>query len=73
MTIPDLADRIEALRQPHLNLDEDCWYSCPLAESSWHNGSASCNDQAVAKGDCTCGAARQNQLLDTLLEDIRHD
>jgi hypothetical protein len=71
MTLDELIDAVEALRQSHLNLEEDCWYSCPKARSDWQDGSASCNDEAKAKGDCTCGADAQNARVDALIASVR--
>ena len=54
---------IEQALVPHLDLDEDCYYSCPKAPSQWGDGSASCNDDAVRKGACTCGADSRNEQI----------
>lgn len=62
-----LRPEVEALRQSHLVVDGDCWFSCPLAKSEWHDGSASCNDEDIAAGRCTCGAEAQNERVDAVL------
>lgn len=68
----ELIDAIEGLRIPHLDLSEDCWYSCPKATSDWREGSASCNDDAKAKGDCTCNADAHNAKVDELIKQISY-
>lgn len=55
------------LKTPHLVVDGDCWFSCPLAKSERGRGSASCNDDAVARGVCTCGADEHNAGVDALI------
>lgn len=55
---------LESLRRPHLNVEGDCWFSCPLA--TWENGSsACCNDQPKV---CDCGAETHNGIVDFLLD-----
>lgn len=68
----ELIEAIEALRRPHLDLDEDCYYSCPKAPHWSGEGSASCNDDAKARGDCTCGADIHNAKVDELLKQISY-
>lgn len=63
-----LVDELEKLKIPHLVVDGDCWYSCPLAvEPYWANGSASCDDAAVARGECTCLAQSHNAAVDAIV------
>lgn len=66
----ELIAAIEALRVPHLVVD-DCWYSCPKAQRDWSEGSASCNDDAKASGDCTCNADEHNAKVDAVIEAVR--
>lgn len=63
-----LVELIALARRPHHVEDGDCWFSCPKAVSDWHDGSASCNDEAVALGKCTCGADAHNAKVDALMD-----
>lgn len=55
-----LRQALEASRMAHLVNDYDCWYSCPLSGEC-------CDDAAVAKGVCTCGADEHNKRIDEAL------
>lgn len=65
-----LREALEAARRPHYVNDGDCWYSCPLAmEDRWHSGmhSRCCDDDAIARGTCTCGADEHNAKIEAAL------
>jgi len=55
----------------HLIVDEDCWYSCPLAAYADTGEPACCNDRAVERGECTCGAEAKVATVDALLAALR--
>lgn len=61
--IPDLILAIEALRITHLNLDEDCWYSCP---KSGH----CCDENKVDR--CNCGADEHNAKIDSIIANLKY-
>jgi hypothetical protein len=64
-------DRLIALaRREHLVVDGDCWYSCPKAPSDWRAGSACCDEAAVARGECTCGADAHNDRVDAFVREL---
>lgn len=56
------ADALEKLRRSHLIVEDDAWYSCPLAV--YEDGSS-----AYSGGDsgCNCGADRANAIIDAAL------
>ena len=53
MTPEQLAALASKTAGGHFGLDEDCWYTCPLALDE-DGRSRSCNDGAVKAGACTC-------------------
>ena len=63
--------RLEAAKIAHHVEAGDCWFSCPLAKSDYGDGSACCNDEAVARGKCTCGADSHNAAIDAALEEAK--
>jgi hypothetical protein len=56
----------EWLAQPHYINDSDCWYSCPLSTSDWHDGSGCCNDNLPPV--CNCGKDQRDVKLQQLLD-----
>lgn len=66
----ELIAAIEALRVPHLVVDGDCWYSCPLALHE-DGSSESCNDDERARGICSCNADAHNAKVDAVIEAVR--
>lgn len=50
---------LEKLRQNHLTVDEDCWYSCPKSEDY-------CNTSQRSV-ECNCGADEHNKILDGII------
>jgi hypothetical protein len=58
-----ISEDLEALRLPHLVIEDDCWFSCPASGQC-------CNDDAVAAGTCNCGAEAHNAKLDAILAQL---
>lgn len=54
------------LDTPHYINESDCWYSCPLSTSDWHDGSGCCNDELPAV--CNCGKEQRDVKLRELLQ-----
>jgi hypothetical protein len=61
----------ELVREQHLTVDGDCWYSCSQAkheDGSW----ATCDE--TRKGEpCDCGADKRNEALDTLRTQLEQE
>lgn len=55
---------LAALRQSHLIVEEDEWYSCPQAKRA--DGSYASTNVDRHGQPCDCGADRHNALLDEL-------
>lgn len=53
-------------RRSHFWVDEDNWYSCPLAPDG-------CADPQWQKGLCNCGADDHNAKVDMLLAKLREE
>ncbi len=58
----DLVLALESLKIPHLNLDGDCWYSCPKSGYC-------CDENKVDK--CNCGAEAHNDKIDSLIANLK--
>lgn len=58
------------LNRPHFHLEDDCWYSCPLSTSDWHDGSGCCNDDLPRV--CNCGKDQRDVKLRELLYYLQH-
>ena len=63
MNTEELIERLEGLRRGHLQVEEDCWYSCPKSEEGC------CNEWAGP--ECDCGADAHNAELDAIIADLR--
>ena len=59
----------EVAKMQHVEVD-DCWYSCPLAKDLDTGDSASCNEAAIARGKCICGADTHNARVENALAQI---
>jgi hypothetical protein len=71
-TIEGLRAEMERLRMPHLIVDGDCWFSCPLAKYPDDGSNACCDDDALARGVCTCGAEAHNAKIEAALSTNKH-
>lgn len=61
-----ILEQLESLRRPHLNVEGDCWFSCP--KSGERCGS---DEEHHDDGSCDCGADPHNAILDQVIERVR--
>lgn len=59
----NLLKELEKLKIEHYQVDEDPWYSCPLADGG-------CADPDVPKGTCNCNAGTHNKRVDAIIKEM---
>lgn len=61
MDMDELRAALSGLRREHLNLEEDCWFSCPKS------GHCCTDNFDEANPPCRCGADEYNARIDAAL------
>ena len=58
---------LESLRPSHTLVDEDNWYSCPLA--TYSDGTPGWSGPEDRAGKCRCNAGKVNAIIDAALKE----
>jgi len=61
----NVLEELEKLRRRHRFVDDDCWYSCPMAEDY-------CGNEEPGSY-CNCGADDHNARVDAIIQYLKEN